>query len=69
MDPSGGDPEIKRAVRAVLEEAMTRILEAADRYSDPTEREYRGGMRDARFIVRMLLEDVMEQTKLKRSGQ
>jgi hypothetical protein len=66
VDPSGGDPEIKRAVVAVLEEAIERIKRDAARYSDPTEREYRDGMRDAASSVRILLEEFLEQTALKR---
>ncbi len=67
MDPSGGDPEIRTAVLAILRVAVDSITLESDKYSDPSEWEYRAGMRQAAHMVRRLADDFRLATELKKA--
>jgi len=66
MDPSGGDPEIRTAVLTILKTAIESITLESNKYSDPSEWEYRAGMRQAAHMVRRLADDFRSATELKR---
>jgi hypothetical protein len=69
VEQGGGDPEIRTAVLTILRTAVDSIMLESNKYSDPSEREYRAGMQQAAHMVRRLADDFKSATELKKATQ